>query len=167
LGKTKYEGIEILSGQWGWCPKTADIINADKEIPVLRKSDFIDVPYHRPKPIEDANKEINKKPLSHSAVKIKDILGKINIQYCDQYESWFRIGCALFNSGCSQDVFDEFSKRSSKYSADAVLKLWNGLHAKPYEEIQFGTICIICNKAMNFLHELAQLSSRLLANSTN
>ena len=156
LGKTKYEGIEILSGQWGWCPKTADIINADKEIPVLRKSDFIDVPYHRPKPIEDANKEINKKPLSHSAVKIKDILGKINIQYCDQYESWFRIGCALFNSGCSQDVFDEFSKRSSKYSADAVLKLWNGLHAKPYEEIQFGTI-------MHYLQQSDEFYARACA----
>lgn len=147
VAKTKFEGIEILSGQWGWCPKAAEIYNAEKEIPVLKKSHWVDEHHQiqdkkapQPQPIKGVNKEINKTPLLYSEVEIKNILENIDVSYCDEYESWFRIGCALYNFGCTQEAFDEFSKRSTKYDADAITKLWNSFDKKPYEQIQFGTI---------------------------
>ena len=119
VAKTKFEGIEILSGQWGWCHKAAEIFNAEKDIPVLKKSRWVDE--HRvkgashPQPIKDVNREVNKTPLLYTEVEIKNILYHIDVYYCDGYESWFRIGCALYNSGYAQEVFDEFSKRSTKW----------------------------------------------------
>jgi P4 family phage/plasmid primase-like protien len=144
VAKTKFEGIEILSGQWGWCHKAAEIFNAEKDIPMLKKSRWVDE--HRvkgashPQPIKDVNREVNKTPLLYTEVEIKNILYHIDVYYCDGYESWFRIGCALYNSGYAQEVFDEFSKRSTKYDSDEITKLWNSFEKKPYKQIQFGTI---------------------------
>jgi len=82
----------------------------------------------------------NKRPLSYTAFNIDELLSHIDIKYCDSYDSWFRIGAALFNSGFDQDVFDVFSKRSHEFCYASVNSLWASLERNAMESIQFPII---------------------------
>ena len=82
----------------------------------------------------------NKKPLVYTDVNIGDLLNHIDIELCDAYDSWLRIGAALFNSGFEKSVFDAFSERSHKYSYTANCDLWAQFEKKPLECIQFASI---------------------------
>jgi hypothetical protein len=53
-----------------------------------------------------------KKPISLPRRQCASLLNHIDVEYCDTYDSWLRIGAALFNSGFSKSVFDVFSRRS-------------------------------------------------------
>jgi len=82
----------------------------------------------------------NKKPLVYTDVNIGDLLNHIDIKFCDAYDTWLRIGAALFNSGFEKSVFDVFSERSHKYSYTANCDLWSQFEKKPLECIQFASI---------------------------
>ena len=93
---------------------------------------------------EDASapfQEVKKrKPLVYTDVNIGDLLNHIDIEFCDAYDTWLRIGAALFNSGFEKSVFDVFSERSHKYSYTANCDLWSQFEKKTLGCIQFASI---------------------------
>ena len=81
----------------------------------------------------------NEKPLVYTDVNIGDLLNHIDIKFCDAYDTWLRIGAALFNSGFEKSVFDVFSERSHKYSYMLIVisglssrkNHWNAFNSQP------------------------------------
>jgi len=132
---TIYKGIEILCGQWSYCRADALLYNADQHLEPqafwkLIKEDA-SAPFQEVK---------NQKPLVYTDVNIGDLLNHIDIEFCDAYDTWLRIGAALFNYGFEKSVFDAFSERSHKYSYTANCDLWFQFEKKPLGCIQFASI---------------------------
>jgi P4 family phage/plasmid primase-like protien len=62
---------------------------------------------------------------------IKEILFCLPSDYYDKYEKWFKIGaiCKTLND---YNLFNDFSKQSSKYNEQAVIKYWNQFKPNKY-----------------------------------
>jgi hypothetical protein len=59
--------------------------------------------------------------------KIKQVLEKLHIKRADDYAYWIMTGLALKSDGYDCSIWDEFSKRSSKYQEGECFYLWNKL----------------------------------------
>jgi len=70
---------------------------------------------------------------------------------CD-WESWNRVGMALFNATCGSAeglrLFDAWSHRSSKYNAGKTAQKWKALDGCPPNEIGAGTIFYLADEAV-------------------
>jgi hypothetical protein len=70
---------------------------------------------------------------------------------CD-WESWNRVGMALFNATCGSAeglrLFDAWSHRSSKYNAGKTTQKWKALDGCPPNEIGAGTIFYLADAAV-------------------
>ena len=75
-----------------------------------------------------------------NSVTIEKLLNNLKQDRVDDYNEWITIGMSLKSSSLSDafDLFDEFSKRSSKYEADVVMSMWDGFDNKGSRTI--GTI---------------------------
>ena len=69
---------------------------------------------------------------------LKQYLDKLPIKYCDERESWFRIGGIIYDitEGSPEgfQIFDDWSKRSTKYNqtpGDTTALKWRGYTTKP------------------------------------
>lgn len=63
---------------------------------------------------------------------IAQLVDILNMERSDNYETWSAVGFCLYNISPSlYDIFDEFSKKSLKYSPDEVRKFWNSLNYRP------------------------------------
>jgi P4 family phage/plasmid primase-like protien len=120
--------VEILNGQWSWANADTEVINSDYKIPTLsilnesltKKYDNFSFDYSN----------------SNSIIVLLEIIDK---RYIDDYNIWWRIGTALFNGNYSFEVFDNWSKRGSKYSGTK--KIWDSISKSNNGSIQLGTIC--------------------------
>lgn len=70
------------------------------------------------------NKTINS---TTDSEEIMTVLNGLSQHRVDNYRNWFDIGIALKNSGYSCEVWDEFSKRSSKYTPGKCHKDWDNI----------------------------------------
>jgi hypothetical protein len=70
---------------------------------------------------------------------------------CD-WESWNRVGMAMFNATCGSAeglrLFDAWSHRSSKYNAGKTAQKWKALDGCPPNEIGAGTIFYLADEAV-------------------
>ncbi len=123
-----HKDIDILNGQFSFASIDFEVIDADIELV------NINIPTKIQTKVNDNKSFI--KPEN-----INTILDIIDIKYADEWDSWFRIGVALFNCDYGVEVFHEFSKKSDKYSSNCVNKLWNQIKNNKVSEIGFGTLC--------------------------
>jgi hypothetical protein len=98
--QSRFEGIEILSGQCSYCRLDAEVYSADKEIKPFSE-EFIQEDEHAP-----FAEVKHKQPLVYTHIIIGELLTHIDIKFCDGYDTRFRIGAALFNAGFDKSVFD-------------------------------------------------------------
>ena len=79
---------------------------------------------------------------------IKKILDLLNIEYCEEYEKWFRICSALKLYSNTKDmfkIFNDFSKRSEeKYNYDSCVTTWNKCRA---DRVTIKTIFLYLEKS--------------------
>jgi len=132
--------IDILNGQWSYCDIHTDIINSDKSITT------IDIPR------KEQVLENNNLTIKYSSQTIQALLEIINESYIDEYYSWFRIGVALYNCGSDFEVFDNWSKKSKKYSGTK--KFWKSISKSNLGGIGIGTLCYYAKQSNAYLFNL-------------
>ena len=124
-----YDDIEVLSGCYAFCKK--DEIVHNSHVPLV---DFdIDELLLEPARVEDIE-DIEWCPSG-----LNSFLDIIDVKYIDSYDSWYKLGSAIYNCGGDKQTFNDFSKRSKKYGG--VDKLWSQLQTVKFKSIGFGTIC--------------------------
>jgi hypothetical protein len=87
---------------------------------------------------------------------------------CD-WESWNRVGMALFAATCGSaeglKLFDAWSQRSkSKYKAAVTLEKWKALDGCPPNEIGAGTVFFLADAAVpDYLQRCITQDSEVIA----
>ena len=148
--QTKFKDIEILCGQWSWASKTVQVFNADKEIETLYNDDLFEQAPTAPTitltPITHEEQHDDSPPprrnvFTDTNIDINKLLNNIDLRFCDNYDDWFAIGCALHHCGYPFEDFDMFSKRSEKYqgSGDA-RKQWQVIDTYDYKGYTIATL---------------------------
>ena len=127
FGKRKVisENLELLNGQWSFAPRDTVVFNSDKP--------FFALALPVPEPKAD-----DKYTLEGSPTSIDGFLELIDGKYVDDYDSWFRIGCAMRTCGYPFEAFDKWSRRSDKYDPWKIQDQWEAM--ANYQEIKFGTL---------------------------
>ena len=70
---------------------------------------------------------------------LSEILSKLPEEYCNEYVKWNRVGMALFSiSENNFDFFDAWSKTSSKYNKESVIRQWNGYKSSSFNKNVLG-----------------------------
>jgi hypothetical protein len=80
-------------------------------------------------------------------VKIKDILYKLPLDYCDDYNKWIKIGMILFNISTPENdyynLWNEWSKQSTKYNEKELKNFWKNFKTS---NISLGSLIHWCNQ---------------------
>jgi putative DNA primase/helicase len=121
-----HKDIDVLNGQFSFASRDFVVENSENEI-----QEFI-IPHP-----DDTHKHNDKTLIKTDS--IDELLDIIDVEYIDDYESWYRIGASLYNCGYPVEVFDNFSKRSKNYGG--VDKLWRQYERQELDQIGFGTLC--------------------------
>ena len=132
--------VEILNGQWSWCDIDAEIINYGNEIRDLNIVKPVEIIKHNDYTFEYTNQHINV------------LLEIIDKKFIDDYNVWWKIGCALFHCGYPFEVFDNWSKKGSKYGGTK--KLWENLSKSNNDTIKLGTICYYAKQSNQILFNI-------------
>jgi len=77
---------------------------------------------------KDKEGKIKYKELSDISKKYLDLIPP------DNRDDWFQVGCVLNRLGCSQEVWNEWSKKSDKYCEEDNNERWNTLSKYNYNE---------------------------------
>jgi len=72
-------------------------------------------------------------------------------QKCDNYDDWIKVGFAIFNSLKEFELFDLFSKRSSKYDAISVKTKWDSMKERLEDGLSFLSILFWAEECDNEL----------------
>jgi len=91
----------------------------------IKKIDKISIDIKPEKP-----KNNNKQPIKYIIDKEKEYrcqiyLDCLNLKRFDDRDEWLSISAIIFNECKSYDLFEEYSKKSNKYTADGCIDLWN------------------------------------------
>ena len=135
--------VEILNGQWSWCDVDAEVYNSETVIQTLT----IIAP--------TKSKKFDNLTFEYSCSQsVLVLLELINKKYIDDYNSWWRIGTALFNCGYSFELFDNWSKRGTVYSGTD--RLWKSISKSTNDTIKLGTICYYAKLSNEYLFNLVK-----------
>lgn len=116
---------------------------APNETKIIKKSKMFKKP--KPEPLTPVEGSIN----NSENINLEDILFQMPYNYCDDYDTWIKIGMALYSceEGKRSDMFelwDRWSRQSNKYREYDVRKRWNSFgRAKP---MSMGYIVNLCKK---------------------
>ena len=140
-----YEDLEILSGNFGWCPASNEIENSGCEIPTLN---YEDLPLKWGSPLKDSQNKpthkmkLKKKKSKKEITELKELnkdskvfkyADIISVKYLDEYDTWLKLLTAL-KSENEKAVAHYISQKSDKFKeAD--------FHNK-YESVDSTTISI-------------------------
>lgn len=148
--KGKYKGVDILAGQWAWIDRDQQIINGHLPIQeidltfIINEKDETEEKEEKIKVVKKViiNKPVKNKPtqimFSGNKVFLKKLLDCIDNERANDYSQWMSVGFALYNIDSDNlDLWDEFSKRSEKYTDGECAKIWKKLNQGT---ISIGTI---------------------------
>jgi hypothetical protein len=106
--------------------------------------------------VEEDDRVITKKQMSQKADKVQPnvteesninlehILSQLPMEYCDNYESWVKVGMILKNAGDYFELWDEWSQKSDKYKGSEMKKVWDGF--KKDGRLTVGTLIHWCHQ---------------------
>jgi len=110
------------------------------EIKEFKKN--IKIKEEKNKHIEYVKKEEKNDDIEDKIKLIKKCLNSFSILRFENYDYWFKLGCAIYNElkdkGLS--IFHDASKRASNYDFEAVEKLWIQISIRNIYEIGMGTL---------------------------
>lgn len=84
-----------------------------------------------------ARSNAGRKPSPERAVQI---LEAIPVKYLDEYESWFRIGAAMYHEGLPFEMFLELSAKSDKWEIGECEKKWDSYAGYEGSKCGWGTL---------------------------
>jgi len=138
-----YKYIDVLS-TGGYCvggdSEGYEVIN-DTNINEMPEFliEFLNVKYNKKEnKTQNINKKISmvKNNYINNLKKIDNLVNKIEIEYCDNYDDWFKITCCLYNiikdKTKAYEIWDKFSKKSEKYNKEENDYIWNKLKESNY-----------------------------------
>ena len=143
-----YEDLEILSGNFGWCPASNEIVNVEFKIPTLKYEDLPLCPTIAPlliaeiagkktklkfKPKKKTKKDILEMEELDKTTKIFKYADIISLKFLDAYDSWIKLLTAL-KSANQKAVAHYISQKSEKFKEEE-------FHKK-YESVDSTTISI-------------------------
>jgi hypothetical protein len=108
------------------------ITSVDPDNKVITKKDIVNIKEEE----NDKYNPVKYTPRQNSNTKeIEDILSKYPKNYADNYKTWNKIGMALYAIDPNNfDIFDNWSKQSSKYNSKNVRKHWKGYDSPNFEK---------------------------------
>jgi hypothetical protein len=92
-----------------------------------------------PLKIKETNKEITKElknikvETEIDLTKIRMILDNINIKRFDDYSSWLHLAIILKRCKAGSEIFEEYSKKSSKYKENEPFNIYNSIDPSKYD----------------------------------
>lgn len=106
--------------------------------------------------------------LTEAPPKQKDFDGVVDLSLlehldADDYQSWLEVGMACHASGVHFGVWEEWSKRSKKFSAGECLKKWNTFSEKP-TGVTWGSIVHKATKAKQSVEDTPEDEERSIFN---
>ena len=113
------------------------------ETKIIKKNKMFKKP--KPEPTEQLDKPLN----TIENINLEQILFLLPHNYCDDYDSWIKIGLALHS--CENvsknemfELWDKWSQQSDKYRSKDIMKRWNSFgRARP---ISIGYIINLCKQ---------------------
>ena len=117
------EKVELLSGQWSFCPIDTLVYNYDKDIGIFDKAIYS----------KYNNYNSNSHIRSNNVINIDEISSLLNNciskSRADDYDSWLHIGMCLYNidndiDGSCFHLWNEFSQLSDKYEFGVCESKW-------------------------------------------
>ena len=138
---TKWEKVELLCGQWSYCPKEAEIYNAEKQIPEFSLDSIVHGVYY-----EKRTSTIKPTNGIDSSV-LKTVVMALKAQRSEDYHDWLRVIFAILKTGEDNGYFTEaedlahmWSKRSKKYDGKNLNDIIQRYYC-PERSPTFGTLC--------------------------
>ncbi len=123
--------IECLNGQWSYADRDTVIYNSHCSIePFIIKPKSADSP---------TVPTAAQRDVTHSDVMLDALLQLISKGYFEEYDSWYRIGAALFNLRQLEHLFDKYSKQAKNYGGTS--KLWRQFNRRALSKIGLGSLC--------------------------
>jgi hypothetical protein len=85
--------------------------------------------------IRDTNKELKNIKINNTIDEqsIRIILDNLDIKRYDEYIHWIHLGIILKRCKISVDIYDEYSKKSSKYKENEAYNIYNSIDACKYD----------------------------------
>jgi len=139
---TKWEGIELLSGQWSYCPKEANIYNGDKEIPEFS--------------VESIVHKVHEENIKGSSIRpnnsidfnaLSTVVSSLNTERCENYNDWLTVIFAVIKTGHdngyilqAESLAHSWSKTNAKYDGQYLNALIHR-HFDSDRSPTFGTLC--------------------------
>lgn len=133
------KGNDILIKTWSYCDINAKVFNYDKEIKEydfnylrVNKKKYNNIEKMPPNSIINnsldviENIPVKQKTCLYTNHYIQDLLKQLHISRIDSYEDWIKVGMILKNENLSFDLWNDWSKNSSKYdNYENTLVKWN------------------------------------------
>jgi phage/plasmid-associated DNA primase len=147
----EYELSEMPNWLYDILIKNDDIIIKPKKETEKKKSNILDEIINEEIETKTSNiidEEIDEenKHLKYDMTDIKKMLELVPDVYAENYDNWRNIGFILFNTNKNYFLlWDEFSKRSDKYSYEECEKKWREFKTHPTKKkLTLGTLIRIC-----------------------
>jgi len=83
---------------------------------------------------ENAGMDKLKVDISKTSEDVRTALMSINVEHCENYSDWIKVGLALHHEGLGWELFDEFSRRSPKYREGEPYHVYESFANRPTEE---------------------------------
>ena len=83
---------------------------------------------------ENAGMDKLKVDISKTAEDVRVLLATINLDHCENYSDWIKVGLAIHHEGLGWELFDEFSRRSPKYRDGEPYHVYQSFATRPTEE---------------------------------
>jgi hypothetical protein len=139
---TKWQGIELLSGQWSYCPKNAHIHNSEKDIPEFSVDSIVHQVHDKEHKVSSVrpNNTIDFNTLS-------TVVSSLSPARCDNYDDWLTIVFAIIKTGRennfslqAESLVHSWSKSNPKYDVTYLNALIHR-HFNSERSPTFGTLC--------------------------
>jgi len=85
-------------------------------------------------------------------INLERIMFQLPHKYCDDYETWYRMGMILYNISCDgkddyYDLWDRWSQQSDKYKEKEILSKWQSFRtANSRKPVTLGTLINWCKQ---------------------
>ena len=122
--------VDCLNGQWSFAERDTVIYNSHCSIEPFTIEPKQNAPSIPTAPQQD---------VTHTDEMIDALLQLISTEHFEVYDSWYKIGAALFNIKQTEHLFDKYSKPAKNYGGTD--NLWRQFKRNPLSKIGIGTLC--------------------------
>ena len=71
---------------------------------------------------------------------INEIMPRLNAERADNYNDWLNVGMALYHSGATVDIWENWSKQSGKYTPGLCESKWKSFSSNSGASLGLGSL---------------------------